>query len=98
MENDAEKVENIFVFFHQILWWGPDNKYSKIKINSLEGRETNHNFWSEVAPLFNKLNNQVYMFAGDVGATNSGDDYSFHTHDNMTFVSSGMGKGKVIII
>ena len=31
------------------------------------------------------------MFAGDVGAFNTGSEFMFHQYDNITLVASGMG-------
>jgi len=38
-------IDNVFVFFHQLLWWSNDNKYSKVIPNSLEGISDTINFW-----------------------------------------------------
>jgi hypothetical protein len=92
--NQSKKVENIFVYFHQILWWSPTNRYAKIRLNSHQNRDPDLNFWTEVAPLFHELNNQIYMFGGDVGATSVSEDYSYHTDKNIHLISSGMGEGK----
>jgi hypothetical protein len=85
--------DNIFVFFHQLLWWAPDNKYSDIKPNSFEGRADTTNFWSEIEPLFHSLPQNVYMFAGDIGAGSWSADLMYDCYDNITFVASGMGEG-----
>lgn len=94
LSNQSEKAENIFVYFHQVLWWSPTNRYAEIRLNSYENRDPDLNFWTEVAPLFHGLNNQVYMFAGDVGASSVSVNYSFHIDKNIHLVSSGMGKGE----
>lgn len=86
-------VDHIFVFFHQVLWWDPDNKYGQIVVNSTEGRAKKINFRSEVEPLFSGLEIPVTMFAGDVGAFNTGSEYTEHRHGNITYITSGMGSG-----
>jgi hypothetical protein len=83
----------IFVFFHQLLWWQADNRYQSVIPNSFEGRADSINFWTEVEPLFNGLENPVIMFAGDLGATSLSADYMYHHYDNITVIASGMGKG-----
>ncbi len=87
-------VENIFVCFHQLLWWSPDNKYSNISPNSLEGRNDSINFWEEVEPLFRNRPQNVYMFAGDVGAASWSADYMFDRYENITLIATGMGEGE----
>lgn len=87
-------TKNIFVFFHQLIWWDEENKYAGIYPNSLEGRAGEINFWTEIEPLFNTLPNDVYMFAGDLGATDWSTDIMYDHYDNITFIASGMGDGK----
>lgn len=84
-------IENIYVFFHQLLWWEPDNIYSNIHPNSFEGRADTINFWTEVEPLFNGLSNRVFMFCGDLGAASWSSVISYDQYDNITLVGSGMG-------
>ena len=86
-------VKNVFVFFHQLLWWSSDNQYKNVKPNSFAGRADSINFWSTVEPLFRQLPCNVIMFAGDVGATNSSADYMYDSYDNITLIASGMGEG-----
>jgi hypothetical protein len=86
-------TKNVFVFFHQLLWWKADNKYKNVKPNSFEGRADSINFWSNVEPLFNNLACNVVMFAGDVGAASWSADYMYDKYDNITLVASGMGEG-----
>ncbi len=86
-------VDNIFVFFHQMLWWEPDNIYKNIKMNSISGRSETINFWSEVEPLFRSLKNKIFMFAGDFGAWSNGSAFMYHNYSNITLIGSGMGAG-----
>lgn len=91
LQNNASNVNNIYVFFHQLLWWTPDNIYKNFTPNSFQGRAETINFWTEVEPLFNELPNKTFMFAGDVGAINNGNDFMYHNYDNITLIASGMG-------
>lgn len=51
LNENLNKIDNIFVFFHQVLWWSPDNMYSNIHTNSTEGRADTINFWTDVEPF-----------------------------------------------
>jgi len=84
------KVDNIFVFFHQILWKDQNNEYNYILWNSAAGRASNINFWNEVIPIFINLPNNVYMFAGDLGASWS-TNLAYDKYKNVSFIASGMG-------
>ncbi|NRA12476.1 MAG: metallophosphoesterase, partial [Crocinitomicaceae bacterium] len=66
---DALTSDNIFVFFHKVLWKEVDNQFSHIIWNSTAGRSDSINFWPEIVPLFHDLPNEVTLFAGDLGAS-----------------------------
>lgn len=86
-------TRNIFVFFHQLLWWDKNNKYQFVRMNSMEGRADTINFWDEIIPLFKEIKKPVAMFAGDMGAVNWSDSYTYDFDSilNITFIGSGMG-------
>ncbi|HNQ67694.1 MAG TPA: T9SS type A sorting domain-containing protein [Bacteroidales bacterium] len=92
LNEDASNHDNIFVMMHQLLWWSPDNEYSVITLNSLEGRASEINFWSEIEPLFHELDNNVVMCAGDLGAASYATSVMYDNYDNITFIGTGMGK------
>jgi len=84
-------IENIFILFHQTLWWEDDNLFSGILPNSTYGRADSINFWSEVEPLLHNIDHDVYMFAGDMGAFASRYSFMYYHYDNIHFIGSGMG-------
>jgi len=91
--------DNVFVFFHQILWRENTNQFNYINWNSDAGRVNPVNFWSNVIPIFNSIPNDVHMFAGDLGASWSS-DVTFDRYNNIKLISSGMGdpNGENIIV
>ena len=91
IDQNYQEVENIFVFFHQLLWRENDNIYQDIIPNSFEGRADIINFWSEIEPLFNDLPNEVFMFCGDLGAASYSTSVMYDNYDNISFIGSGMG-------
>ncbi|MCZ4409044.1 T9SS type A sorting domain-containing protein [Cryomorphaceae bacterium 1068] len=82
-------IEKVFVFFHQILW-RDDDQFNHISPNSYEGRVAPVNFWTTVIPIFDSITNDVYIFAGDLGASWSS-VVSYDRYNNITFIASGMG-------
>jgi len=86
-------VNNIFVFFHQLIWIEPDNIYGHIKPNSFANRADNINFWTEIEPIFKSLDNEVVFFAGDLGAGSWSSNFMYDNYDNISFVGTGMGDG-----
>jgi len=88
----AKTSRNIFVFFHQLLWWAEDNQYRTYPPNSPSGRAEDINFFTEVYPLFKAVKNEVVMFAGDTGVYEHGVMYS--KTGNITLIASGMGGRK----
>lgn len=89
---ESDNYHNIFVFFHQALWWSQNNKYKNVPINSKEDRDKTINFWSKIEPLFHNLKNEVYLFSGDTGAFQHHIPY-YDQYDNIHFIASGMGGG-----
>ncbi len=94
IEDMPNKTKNIFVFSHQLIWWTPTNEFSKLKLNSLEGRAEEVNFWNIVEPLLSGSGKDIYYFAGDVGAFATGDEIVYHKKGKNTFIASGMGGNK----
>lgn len=90
VQNRASAADNIYVFFHQILWKEADNPFNYIHWNSSVGRGESVNFWSEVEPIFRSLSNDVIMFAGDLGAPWT-TDVTYDSYDNITLIATGMG-------
>ncbi|MCA1759949.1 MAG: T9SS type A sorting domain-containing protein, partial [Bacteroidales bacterium] len=91
--NDNNSItNNIFVLFHQLLWWENNNAYAKIGPNSFEGRADSINFWNVIEPMFSKLPNEVFMFAGDVGAGSWAVDFMYDKYSNISLIASGMGE------
>jgi hypothetical protein len=84
---------NVFVFFHQLLWWKNNSLYTNYRPNSFEGKADSVNFWTEIEPLLAALPNEVFMFAGDVGAGSWAADFMYDKYDNISFIASGMGEG-----
>jgi len=90
LNKNASTTDNIFVFFHQILWKSSDNQFDYIRCNSQAGRATSLNFWTEIEPLFSNLPNDVFMFSGDLGASWSS-NVTYDHYNNITLIASGMG-------
>ena len=84
-------IDNVFVFFHHVLWWEKlSESYGSFPIN--QPQKTRNNFFSELMPLFQNTDRPVYIFAGDVGAWNSGCHY--HKINKTHLMASGMGNSK----
>ena len=91
VKDNAPIVENIYLFFHQVLWKDGNDQYNYIVPNSSDGRIRPVNFWTEVEPLFSCLSNDVFMFAGDLGAGSWGTDVMYDSYKNIRLIGSGMG-------
>lgn len=87
----APKYDNIFLFFHHLVWWAPDNEYEQYRPNSLDGRAPDVNFLSEVMPMLIATEKPVYCFAGDVAAAGNRTAFFADRKDNVRLVASGMG-------
>lgn len=93
VDSNYQTVDNIFVFFHQLLWWEEDNNYSEVIPNSFAGRSDTVNFWTDIEPIFSIIPNQVVFCMGDMGAVSWSNDFMYDSYANITFIGSGMGEG-----
>lgn len=85
------QVDNIFMFFHQVIWREVNNGFDHIIWNSNEGKNGKTNFWPELYPILSNLNHPVFLFAGDVGAASYASPVSYDIYNNLTLITSGMG-------
>jgi len=92
VESNYQSVDNIFVLFHQLLWWENENIYGPFKPNSTAGIIRPTNFWTVIEPLFHELPNNVVFCGGDMGAAWWSADFVYDNYDNITIVGSGMGE------
>ncbi len=81
---------NVFIFMHQLIWVEDDNSFGYINFNSSAGRIEPVNFWTEVEPLLQSLENQIFIFAGDIGVEYR-NDVVYDSYNNISFIASGMG-------
>jgi hypothetical protein len=93
INNNRLQVDNIFVFFHQLLWWKNNSVYTDFRPNSFAGKADSINFWTEMEPKFSALDNHVFMFAGDMGAVDWSADFMYDRYRNISLIASGMGEG-----
>lgn len=87
-------VDYVFIIVHELIWWSPENKFGKIKINWIGNYPGSSNYEEEVKPLLTGLNQSIYFIAGDLGAGHTVSPYMYHKEDNITYIATGMGGGK----
>lgn len=90
---ESDSIRNIFVFFHQVLWYAPGEEHFHrwARPNNVEERGDTVNFWGALDAPLRETGKPVYYFAGDVGAWCSGSEVRSHTDGNMHYLASGMG-------
>lgn len=88
-----ENVNNVFVFCHELIYWTPENEFSSWEPNYRPHYPGSTNYWEEVYPLLSSLEQQVYLFSGDVGATTVVSDFEFVRFEGIYYCASGMGNG-----
>lgn len=93
LNDKADTVNNVFVFFHHLMFRTNSNRFNVITPNSGRGILYPQNFWTEFEPLFAALDNKVFMYAGDLGAGYWSSDFCYDQYDNITIMGSGMGEG-----
>ncbi len=91
LKTKSKNIQNIFIFSHELVWWEPDNIFKNIIINYEPHYPGKSNYWEEVHPIFDTIDNPIYWFAGDVGCTDVVTPYMYHNSKNVHFIASGMG-------
>ena len=94
LESINHPTQNVFIFVHQLIWFEEDSKYSQCNPNSLEGREDISNFNSDILPILENIDNQVVIYAGDIGALRNDCSVMYDQFNNIQLVASGMGSGQ----
>ena len=94
LNHHKDSVNNVFIFCHELIWWSPNNQFKNVEINYRPHYPGSTNYWSVIHPILDSLNNNVMLFAGDLGATSAVDAYMYYKTDNVTLIGSGMGGRK----
>jgi len=81
---------NVFILVHQIIWIDGED-YSYVQSNSKSGKAKDLNFWSDVFPLLDKYNNDVFVCAGDLGAFKMITNPIYDKKSNVHLIGTGMG-------
>jgi len=87
-----ENVSNIFLFCHELIWWSPDSIFQNIGVNYAPHYPGSTNYWAEIDPILQNTNKPVYLFSGDVGATEPASPFAYYKYSNVRLVASGMGR------
>lgn len=89
IENNKNTVNNVFILTHHLIY---SDKY-KHTPNSPEGKANELNFMSDLKPILENVNQQVFLIAGDVGAFNYSNSIFYQRDKNIHYIASGMGNG-----
>jgi len=94
IDSMSSRANNIFIFCHELIWWSPDNEFKNVVINYSPQYPGQTNYWTEISPHLESIPNNVIIYAGDLGASNSVSPYMYYQYDNITLIGSGMGGGE----
>lgn len=101
LDKFGSEANNIFVFFHQLIWLNYKHPLGNNPPNSVEGKADVLNFWTELEPCFKALDKPVFFFAGDVGALSYSPTLMYYKEGDLTYISSRMGvsgKGNFVVV
>jgi hypothetical protein len=91
IDSVKKTAEHIFIFVHELIWWTPENEYSHIEINYRPHYPGNTTYWELFQPYLDSLDLPVYLFAGDIGASEGNSPFMYSKRDNITYFATGMG-------
>lgn len=84
---------NLFLFVHHLIWWREADR-PNLRPNSWDGRSKGvPNFWSTVVPLLRGTGAEVFVIAGDLGATRKSTSFYCAVRDGVHLIATGMGAG-----
>ena len=86
-------ARQVFVFCHQVIWWRPEEPATLVP-NSSYGRAQELTYWSVLEPLFQQQSKPVFLFAGDVGASEDSTPFAFSRTGDVQRIATGMGAGE----
>lgn len=93
--NSADtQIRYVYLFFHEILWNSLE-KYRDVLSNSrsrYDQMRYRSNYWTDVQPLLEACDKQVFVFTGDVGGNEDAIALFYDRWDKVTLISSGMGE------
>ncbi len=93
IDSTLTSMDKVFIFCHQLLWYEPNTKYDGCPPNSLEGKVGESDFFKAFVPMLSQFDQQVFIYAGDLGAFENGCALMYEELDNVTLIASGMGGG-----
>lgn len=93
LDSLSAEVNNVFIFCHELIYWSPENEFSSWEPNYRPHYPGTTNYWEDVHPILKQVNQPVYLFSGDVGATSVVTAFEFVRFDGINFCASGMGNG-----
>jgi len=93
IDNNYAQVNNIFIFLHELVWWSPENQYQHVQINYEPHYPGYTNFDDVIKPLLLSYPIHFTLYAGDLGSSDNGTPFMYHSFDNITLIAGGMGGG-----
>lgn len=87
-----DQVFNIFIITHYLFWLDGEH-FTWITSNGGPYPQNQSNFWTDVIPLVEEFDGDIYFIAGDVGAFTGQSGAVYERASNIHFIASGMGGG-----
>lgn len=85
----SEKVSNVFVFSHRLIWAEQDDTLSQLFKDNTRSYISN-NFSKEVLPLLETSSKHVYWFSGSLGG-NAPSSFFYHPYSkNITYIATAI--------
>lgn len=81
---------NVFIMTHQLVW-NEEGACYYIPTNSNHLKADSLSFWSEVLPILEQNENEIFWCAGDIGAWKSVNNPFYYDLGNVKLIATGMG-------
>lgn len=89
--SNKSNYDNIFVFTHEVLWYiENDAKYGSFKPHlNYNFSNIKSNFYTDLFPLFEQCEGDIYFISGDGGISNN--QLYYENNGQYTYICSGVG-------
>ena len=93
-EINSMKPGNIFIFTHNPIWWDESLLLSRAKQNTISNELLSRLiFWQNIKTHLDLIKNRnILILSGDVGRLPNQETLYFETQENLTLISSSMGR------
>jgi len=88
-----QQCKRYFILSENMIWCNNRSLFCKVQTEqSRIGEYRDNNFWTELEPMFNKLEQDVYFIGGGMARDTGDDGYLYFAYENIHLIGTGIGE------